>query len=105
MSTKSNEWRPESFECGCRTFKIKYVTDYMRGLNDARGLCEYEHGTVTIATHLNGEKLPEDAIVESIGHEILHANLLAMDRGDLSSDEAFVSMLSNLSIRSLLSIK
>lgn len=106
MSTKNNNtWRPESFECGCRTFNFKYVKDFKRGCDDARGLCEYEHGLITIMTHMNGEPLPEDAIIESIGHEIAHTVLLAMDRSDLSGDEAFVSTLSNLTIQSILSTK
>jgi len=94
-----NSFRPTSFKVCARTFNIKYVKDSC-GLDAGdMGCSNYDLGEIIIRTRLDGRNLPEDAIMETLFHELQHVIFWAAGLSELATSEEVVSQTSNIALQ------
>ena len=78
-----------------RTFTVHYVRDHALLNDDDMGRTDYDHGRILVRTHLDGEKLPADAVREALWHELMHVAFWAVGLPEYAEDEKLVLQLSN----------
>ena len=70
---------------------IKYTVEYVDDIDDkGLGRCYGALSLIKIANNWHGKKIPESVKEQTLCHEIIHAILDEMGRGDLSGSEEFV---------------
>ena len=91
--------RPKSFSVAGRVFRISYVVESSRLDADDMGCADYDLGEITVRTHLEGHKLPEDSIRETLFHELKHVEFWAAGLSECATDERLVSQTSNVALQ------
>lgn len=86
---------PKKFKLFGTTINVVWDTEKM-DREDALGVTEYVECSITLTKVYKGDKLTDDAIMDTYYHERVHAILHAMHEYKLSSNEKFVEVFSRL---------
>ena len=83
---------PKKFKVGGVDYEVLLVEHC--GLNDDFGLWRPQ-GIIEIANQAGGYEVSESKKVQTFLHELTHAILFAMGKGELNEDESFVNTFSS----------
>ena len=83
---------PNKLKIGGVDYSIKHVEHC--GMNDDFGLWRPQ-GIIEIANQAGGYEVSESKKMQTFLHELTHAILFAMSKGELNDDESFVNTFSS----------
>ena len=86
---------PSEFKLFNQTIKVKYSRTLI-DKQGAFGLWDYNKNQITLQQSTRAHKLTQNQINQTFLHEVTHACLDHMGHHELSADEKFVSVFSNL---------
>ena len=85
----------KSFKLGAVEWTVD-VNDQRLNDREAYGICDYAKSNILIQGITEGRKRKQDAIEQTLYHEIVHAILFSMNEGELANNEKFVQVFSLL---------
>lgn len=91
---------PKEIQIGGQILKTQICEE----LGGRLGKCCCYNGYIKIATNVDGCTQTESSMLNTYIHEFTHAILDTMGRGDLSSDETFVSSFAGFATEGIVSI-
>lgn len=91
---------PEKIQVGGQVLK----TEICEELGGKLGKCCVFNGYIKIASNIDGTAQTESSMFNTYVHEVTHAILDTMGRGDLSGDETFVSSFAGFATEALCSL-
>ena len=83
---------PKKFKVGSVDYEVRLVQHC--GTNDDFGLWRPQ-GIIEIANQAGGYEVSASKKIQTLMHEITHAILFAMGKGELNDDESFVNTFSS----------
>lgn len=86
---------PKAFELGGMTVNVKHLAHSVEG-STLLGTCDLNRSVINLYETYKSCPVSKDSKESTFCHEVVHAILMTMGKGELSDDEGFVEGFANL---------